>query len=116
MLTYPPFAADVAANEYQYAVPPVANWFRHAACALSPSDTRFRVFTIASVDSSHVYVSMCDASAIADVNTSDANINNTGGSATPADSLITDLPAAYAGRSQVTGSPVQNPIFMLTGQ
>lgn len=61
-------------------------------------------------------MSMCDAGAIADINTTDSNINNTGGSGTPADTLITDLPAAYAGSSQATGSPVQNPVFMLTGQ
>ena len=108
LLTWPPFATN------QYAVPPVAGCA--PAATYSPSATRFRVFTVASVDGSHVYVSMCDAGAIADVNTTDSNINNTGGNPIPADTLITDLPAAYAGPSQVTGSPVQNPIFMLTGQ
>jgi YVTN family beta-propeller protein len=108
LLTWPPFATN------QYAVPPVTACI--PAATYSPGTTRFRVFTVASVDSSHVYVSMCDAGAIADINTSGANTNNTGGGGTPADSLITDLPAAYAGSSQISGSPVQNPIFLLTGQ
>jgi hypothetical protein len=60
----------------------------------APGATRFRVFTTSSEDASHVYVSMCDASAIADINTTDANINGTGGGTTPADSLVTDLSAA----------------------
>jgi DNA-binding beta-propeller fold protein YncE len=108
LLSWPPFATN------QYAVPPVAACV--TAATYSPATTRFRVFTVAAVDGSHVYVSMCDAGAIADVNTSGANTNDTGGSGTPADSLITDLPAPYAGSSQTGGSQVQNPIFMLTGQ
>jgi hypothetical protein len=59
---------------------------------------------------------MCDAGAIADINTTDSNTNNSGGSGIPADTLITDLPAAYAGSSQTTGALVQNPVFLLTGQ
>lgn len=106
-----PFATN------QYALPPVATCASPVLPALyTPGTTRFRVFTAASTDSSHVYVSMCDAGAIADVNTTDNNANNTGGSSTPADTLITDLPAAYAGSSQNSGSAVQNPIFLLPGQ
>ncbi|MGA7929315.1 MAG: hypothetical protein WCA20_25360 [Candidatus Sulfotelmatobacter sp.] len=100
----------------QYALPPVA------ACAspvlpavYAPGATRFRVFTTAAADSSHVYVSMCDGGTIADINTTDSNTNNAG-SGTPADTLVTDLPAPYAGPSLTSGSPVQSPIFMLTGQ
>ncbi len=96
LLTYPPFAADVSTNQYQYAVPPVA------ACAspvlpavYAPGATRFRIFTTAAEDGSHVYVSMCDAGAIADINTTDSNTNSTGGNGIPADSLVTDLPTAY---------------------
>jgi YVTN family beta-propeller protein len=111
LLTWPPFATN------QYAVPPVATCASPVLPALyAPGATRFRVFAAAATDSSHVYVSMCDAGAIADVNTTDGNINNTGGSPIPADSLITDLPAPYAGSSQTSGSPVQSPLFMLTGQ
>jgi YVTN family beta-propeller protein len=117
LLTDPPFQADIAANQYQFAVPPVAACASPVLPALyAPGATRFRVFTTAATDSSHVYVSMCDAGAIADINTTDGNTNNTGGGSTPADSLVTDLPTPYAGSSQTSGSPVQNPIFMLTGQ
>jgi YVTN family beta-propeller protein len=104
-----PFATN------QFAVPPVA------ACATaatySPSTTRFRVFTTAAANSSAVYVSMCDAGAIAVINTTDGNTNGAGGGA-PADSLVVDLPAAFsAGAAQPNGFPPnQNPIFMLTGQ
>lgn len=106
-----PFATN------QYALPPVTSCASPVLPALyAPSATRFRVFTTAAVDGSHVYVSMCDAGAIADINTTDANINNTGGNSIPADTLITDLPAPYAGSSQSSSSPVQNPIFLVTGQ
>jgi YVTN family beta-propeller protein len=106
-----PFATN------QYALPPVAACASPVLPALyAPGVTRFRVFTAAATDSSHVYVSMCDGGAIADVNTSGSNNNITGGGPTPADSLITDLPAPYAGSAQSSGSPVQSPIFLLTGQ
>jgi YVTN family beta-propeller protein len=95
MLTYPPFAADVATNQYQYAVPQVGSCASPVLPAVyAPGDTRFRVFTTSAEDASHVYVSMCDAGAIADINTTDANVNGTGGGTTPADSLVTDLPTA----------------------
>ena len=84
----------------------------------SPGATRFRVFTTAAVDSSHVYVSMCDAGAIADVITTNSNANGTGDSGMPADTVIADLPTAFGnGPTQSNGEPPnQNPIFMLTGQ
>jgi YVTN family beta-propeller protein len=117
LLTDPPFQADIATNQYQFAVPPVAACASPVLPALyAPGATRFRVFATAATDSSHVYVSMCDAGAIADINTTDGNTNNTGGGSTPADALVTDLPSPYAGSSQASGSPVQSPIFMLTGQ
>jgi YVTN family beta-propeller protein len=116
LLTYPPFAADVAASQYQYAVPPVANCASPVLPALyTPGATRFRVFATAAADSSHVYVSMCDASAIADINTTDANTNNTGGTGTPADSLVTDLPAAYGVCTQTScGSVASISSFSIT--
>jgi hypothetical protein len=106
LLTWPPFATN------QYAVPPISTCA--PAASYSPSATRFRVFTTAAADSSHVYVSMCDAGAIADISATDSNTNNTGGTGIPADTLITDLPAAFSGGT--TGSANQNPIFMVTGQ
>jgi YVTN family beta-propeller protein len=99
----------------QFAVAPAA------ACAVttpySPSTIRFRVFTTAAADSSHVYVSMCDAGAVADINTTDNNSNNSEGGL-PANTLVTDLPAAFGnGPILGNGEPAnQSPIFMLTGQ
>jgi YVTN family beta-propeller protein len=118
LLTYPPFAANLNANQYQYAVPQVTSCASPALYAPGVGTTRFRVFTTASVDSTHVYVSMCDAGAIAVINTSGSNTNNSGGSPTPADTLITDLPAPFSAAPAITNGepPLQNPIFMLTGQ
>ncbi len=105
----------------QYAVAPVAS------CATvtpySPAmvagyvPARFRVFTTASEDSTRVYVSMCDAGAIAVINTTDGNANGSG-SGQPADTVVTDLPAAFGnGPAQGNGEPAnQNPLFMLAGQ
>jgi YVTN family beta-propeller protein len=119
LLTYPPFGVNLATNQYQYAVPRVATCVSPVYPTLyAPPATRFRMFTTASTDSSHVYVGMCDAGVIAVINTSGSNTNNSGGTTTPPDTLITDLPAAYsAGPIQPNGLPPnQNPIFMLTGQ
>jgi DNA-binding beta-propeller fold protein YncE len=117
LLTWSPAgqpAGPFATN--QFAVYPVT------ACTMStpytPTTTRFRMFTTAAADSSHVYVSMCDAGVIADILTSGNNANNPG-SGTPADTLVTDLPAAFSNGpiQPSTGfPPMQNPIFMLTGQ
>jgi len=112
LLSYP-FAAG------QYAVPPVASCVSPVLPGLyTPGATRFRVFTSASVDSSHVYVSMCDAGAIADIITTSSNTNNSGGGSILPDTLITDLPTAFgAGPIQSNGFPAnQNPIFMMPGQ
>jgi YVTN family beta-propeller protein len=107
LLTYPPFAADIATGQYQFAVPPVSNCVSPALPAVyTPGATRFRVFTTAAVDGSHVYVSMCDAGAIADVNTTDSNTNGTGGGSAPSDSLVTDLPSAYGVCSQTSCNSV----------
>jgi len=115
LLAGPQFAAG------QYAVAPAT------ACGTvppnplalyAPGATRFRVFTSAAVDSSHVYVSMCDAGAIADIVTTNSNANGTGGGATQADTVIADFPTAFAnGPTQPNGFPPnQNAIFLLTGQ
>ena len=96
LLTDPPFAADVNTNRYQYAVPPNATCAPPVAPALfSPGTTRFRVFTTASVDSTRVYVSICDAGVIAAINTTDNNANDPSTSGVPADTVITDLPAPF---------------------
>jgi YVTN family beta-propeller protein len=98
LLSYP-FTAG------QYAVPPVGSCVSPVPPALyAPGATRFRVFTTAAADSSHVYVSMCDAGAIADIITTGNNTNNNGGGPTAPDTLVTDLPTAFGVCSQVSCS------------
>ncbi len=107
--TQGPFAPN------QYAV------LQSPACTVttpySPVTIRFRVFTSASADSSRVFVSMCDAGAIADINTTGNNQNNPQ-SGEPADTLVTDLPAPFSSGTAPPGGepPNQSPIFMLSGQ
>jgi YVTN family beta-propeller protein len=108
LLTSPPFGLN------QYAVPAVAS------CAstplypalYSPGSPRFRLFTVASEDSSRVYVSMCDAGAVAVINTTGNNANNPG-SPLPPDTLVSALPMAPQANS---ASAFQSPIFLLVGQ
>lgn len=75
----------------QYAVAPVT------ACVpettYTPGTTRFRMFTAASADSTHVYVSICDAGSIADINTTTSSVA-TGTNNTP-DTLVTDIIAPF---------------------
>lgn len=97
LLTDPPFSANLNTKQYQYAVPATSSCAPAVFPATySPATVRFRVFTAASLDSSRVYVSMCDAGAIAVINTLDNNANNPTNNSTPADTLITDLPAAFS--------------------
>lgn len=100
----------------QFAVPPVATCVTPAL--YFPGATRFRLFTTASEDSTRVYVSMCDAGAIAVIDTTNGNTNDVNSNGTPADSLVTDLPSPFSsGTPQANGQPAnQNPIFMLPGQ
>jgi DNA-binding beta-propeller fold protein YncE len=83
----------------------------------TPVAARFRIFTAASVDSSHVYVGLCDAGTVADIIAVGNNTNNTG-AGIAADTLIADLPTAYSsGAAQANGEPpTQNPMFLLAGQ
>jgi len=115
LLMNPPFAPT------QFAVPAASACGPISPTPLAlytPNTTRFRIFTTAAADSSHVYVSMCDAGAIADIITADNNANGSGGNGTVPDTLVTDLPTAYSnGSIQLNGQPPnQNPVFMLTGQ
>jgi YVTN family beta-propeller protein len=113
LLTSPPFAVN-SAGKYQYAVPPAGS------CALtpkypalySPSTPRFRVFTVSSADSSRVYVSSCDAGAVAVINTTGNNANNPEAQLQP-DTVVTNLPMAPEANS---ATAAQSPIFLLTGQ
>ena len=77
----------------QYAVPPVNSCKPPVLPATyAPGATRFRMFTTAAEDSSHVYVSMCDAGAIADVTT----VTNTISQGTNApDTLVADIVSPF---------------------
>jgi DNA-binding beta-propeller fold protein YncE len=108
-----PFATN------QFAVPQVTACASPVFPALyTPGATRFRVFTTSASDSSRVYVSMCDAGAIAVINTTNSNNNNNNPGGIVADTLAVDLLAAFgAGPVLSTGQPApQSPIFMLPGQ
>jgi hypothetical protein len=73
------------------------------------------MFATAAADSSRVYVSICDAGAIAAINTT----TNTLSQGTNAeDRLVIDLLAPLsAGAAGLTGHPPpQSPVFLLTGQ
>jgi YVTN family beta-propeller protein len=98
----------------QYAVPAVSTCA--AVAPYTPNSTRFRMFTVSAVDSSHVYVSVCDAGSIADINTTTSSIT-TSGSNTP-NTLVADVPAPFSAAAAGVNNepPPQNPIFLLTGQ
>ncbi len=108
LLTWPPFATN------QFAVPPVP----YCATAplypalYSPSTPRFRMFTAAAADSTRVYVGMCDAGAIAVINTTNANTNNSGGSLPP-DSVVNDILMPPAVNSS---AGFESPLFLFMGQ
>jgi len=79
----------------QYAVPVVTSCA--AVGPYTPGQTRFRMFTTSAADSSHVYVSICDAATVADVVTATSSIAI--GNNTP-DTLITNItpePASCSG-------------------
>ena len=109
LLTWPPFSTN------QYAVPPVTSCAPSAS--YTPTSTRYRVFTVAAADSSAVYVAMCDAGAVAVINTYGANTNNPN-EPLPADTVVTDLLTPYSGGAPTAnGEPLpQSPIFLFVGQ
>jgi DNA-binding beta-propeller fold protein YncE len=84
LLTSPQFAAT------QYAVPPLSSCV--PAPTYAPGSTRFRMFTTAAADSSHVYVSICDAGSIADIATTTNTIST--GVNSP-DTLVTNIPPPF---------------------
>jgi DNA-binding beta-propeller fold protein YncE len=96
LLTSPQFAAT------QFAVPPVTACI--PAASYAPGSTRFRMFATASADSSHVYVSICDASSIADINTT-TNTISTSGNNTP-DTLVTNITPEFAACATASCSSV----------
>ncbi len=117
LLAPPLFLPATSGLAEPYAVPPVTACT--TAATYSPASTRFRVFTTASADSTHVFVSMCDAGSVAVINTTDSDTNNPG-AGVGADTVVTDLPAPFGSCSGTAGScgaapPLQNPLFMFAG-
>jgi DNA-binding beta-propeller fold protein YncE len=85
LLVSPPYALT------QYAVSPASACVTPATYA--PGTTRFRMFTTASSDSSHVYVSVCDAGLVADVATQSTGVSGLSNNAP--DQLVTDIAAPF---------------------
>jgi len=85
----------------QIAVPVVTSCV--PASPYTPGSTRFRMFTTAAADSSHVYVSICDAASIADVNTT-TNTLTTGGNSP--DTLVTNIAPPFGACGTATCSSV----------
>ncbi len=117
LLSGPPFVpADFSTTPPkppQYAIPATPSCV--PAAIYSPSSTRFRMFATASADSSHVFVSICDAGAIADVSTT----TNTLTQGTNADDrLVIDLLAPFSAAAPGPNNqpPPQSPVFLLAGQ
>ena len=81
----------------------------------TPASSRFRMSTVASTNGSRVYASMCDGGSVAVV----ATVPNTiaTGVNTP-DTLVTALPAPFSAAAAPGNGepPLQNPVFLLTGQ
>jgi len=109
LLTTPLFAAT------QYAESPTT-YCGTSNVPYTPSAPRFRMSVAAAPDSTHLYVSLCDAGVVADISTATLSIQS--GVNTP-DVLKTDLAMPYSVGAplQSTGEPpLQNPTFLLTGQ
>jgi YVTN family beta-propeller protein len=97
----------------QFAVPAATACI--PAATYAPGTTRFRMFAVSASDNSHVYVSICDAGTIADVNTTTNSIST--GSNTP-DTLVTDIVTPFSAGAAGSNNepPPQNPIFLFSGQ
>jgi len=108
-----PVTTSTGANTNPFALAPAAS------CApvfpWTPASARFRMFAAASADGSGVYASLCDGGSVAIINTT-TNTTATDGNNTP-DLLVTDLPAPFGAGPPLNGEPpLQNPVFLLTGQ
>ena len=107
LFSTPPFVTGL------YAFPEVTSCA--PAPIYSPNSVRFRMFATAAADSSHVYVSICDAGVIADISTT----TNTLSQGTNADDrLVIDLVTPFSAAPPGPGNhPVpQSPVFLLAGQ
>ncbi len=116
LLTFPPFGGPTQSNPtnpIQYAVPELASCV--PAAVYAPGTTRFRMFASSATDGSHVYVSICDAGAIADIVT---NTNTVTQGTNAADKLVIDLLAPFSAGPPGSNQqpPPQSPLFLFTGQ
>jgi len=98
-------------GSHQYAVPIAPRCV--SQLPYNPSTTRFRMFTTASSDSTHVYVSICDAGTISDVSTT-TDPNSTG-SNNNLDRLTTNIaPTAAACSGASCGKIAKISAFQIT--
>jgi DNA-binding beta-propeller fold protein YncE len=81
----------------------------------TPASARFRMSAAAATNSSRVYASMCDGGSVAVI----ATVTNTIAVGVNApDTLVTALPAPFSAAAAPGNGepPLQNPVFLLTGQ
>ena len=104
---FPALPTLPASGVQPFAATPVASC--QPTTPYTPSSTRFRLFAAASAESSRIYVGMCDAGAVASIDTGNVSIP---------DKLDTDVPAPFSSLPPTSGNepPPQNPVFLLTGQ
>ncbi len=109
----PPVTQSNGTVLHPFALAPAA--FCAPVVPYTPASARFRMSAAAATDSSRVYASMCDGGSVAVV----ATVTNTISVGVNApDTLVTDLPAPFsAAAASANGEPpLQNPLFLLTGQ
>ena len=115
LLSAPPFGPADPTNSVapQYAVPELASCV--PSSVYSPGATRFRMFATTAADSSGVYVSVCDAGAIAAI---DTTTNTVSQGTNQEDRLAIDLMAPFSSGALGANNqpPPQTPIFLMTGQ
>lgn len=110
-----PGTSSTGTTTNPYALAPAAFCAPVFPSPWTPASARFRMFAAASADGSRVYASLCDGGSVAVINTTTATIS-TAGNNIP-DTLVTDLPGPFSAAPPVNGEPpLQNPVFLLTGQ
>jgi DNA-binding beta-propeller fold protein YncE len=101
------------ATTQPFALPPAA--FCAPVIPYTPASARFRMSAVAATNSARVYASMCDGGSVAVI----ATVTNTIATGVNApDTLVTALPAPFSAAAAPGNGepPLQNPVFLLTGQ
>jgi YVTN family beta-propeller protein len=113
-MVFPLIPAASAPSASGFAVAPAP--FCAPVAPYTPANARFRMSAAAAVDSSRVYASMCDGGWVAIVNTTTNTIAT--GQNNSTDTLVTDLPTPFSAAAPGANGepPLQNPVFLLTGQ